>query len=51
VNNVGLLGGPGAAAGYVWAHDPTAPWYVAAPFYGFNSTGGTNTITRQGVGD
>jgi hypothetical protein len=37
-------------AGYVWAHDPTAASYTAVADWSHNSAGGTNTITRTGVG-
>src|SRR5262249_22594154 len=35
---------------YVWADQPSNPSYTPSKFYQKNSQGGTNTITRQGVG-
>ena len=42
---------PGGNTGFVWADQPTASSYTPASDYSFNSSGGTNTITRQGVGN
>jgi hypothetical protein len=50
VNGIGLLGVNGAAAGYVWAHDPTSSSYTPVGTYSYNSTGGVNTVTRLDVG-
>lgn len=50
VNNIGILGVPGAASAYVWANQPTASPYTPSTFYQFNSTGALNTITRNGIG-
>jgi hypothetical protein len=50
VRDVGILGVTGAAAGYVWADQPTSANYTPWPAYQFNSTGATNTITRSGTG-
>jgi hypothetical protein len=36
---------------YLWADDETNPSYTPSPLHQFNSTGGTNTITRNGTGD
>jgi len=38
------------AAGYVWAHSPFPASYTPSLTYQHNSSGGTNTITRSGVG-
>lgn len=35
---------------YLWADQPGAASYVPSPAYSFNSTGGTNTITRAAAG-
>jgi secreted trypsin-like serine protease len=40
-----------AAFGFVWADQPTAASYTPSSFYSFNSTGGTNTITRVATGN
>jgi hypothetical protein len=40
-------GGPRA---YVWANQQGAASYTPSLSYQYNSTGGTNTITRSGVG-
>ncbi len=39
-----------AAFGFVWADQPTAASYNPSTNYTFNSTGGTNSITRLGTG-
>ena len=36
--------------GYVWANSPGAASYTPSTTYQYNSTAGTNTITRSGVG-
>lgn len=40
----------GYALAYVWANRPTNSNYAASPFYQFNSSGATNTISRFGTG-
>jgi hypothetical protein len=50
-NAVSILGVTGAAAGYVWAHSPTSDSYEPTGTYSFNSTGGTNSITRNWTGN
>jgi hypothetical protein len=35
---------------YLWANSPTSASYVPSRFYSFNSRGGTNRVTRSGVG-
>jgi hypothetical protein len=42
--------GNGLVSGYVWANSPTASSYTPSAAYQFNSTGGTNTISRSGAG-
>src|SRR5436305_1152737 len=37
-------------SGYVWADNPTSASYTPSPTYAFNSSGGTITITRSGIG-
>lgn len=39
-----------AAFGFVWADQPTSVSYTPNSSYSFNSTGGSNTITRLGTG-
>jgi hypothetical protein len=51
VHDLGILGVTGAAAAYVWAHDPTSASYTPSLTYQFNSTGAANTITRSGTGN
>jgi hypothetical protein len=43
-------GNTGVEGGYVWANSPTSPSYTPSTTYQWNSTGGTNTITRNGTG-
>jgi hypothetical protein len=56
VNDVDILGsgccggGPGTGSFYVWASQPNSPSYTPDLRYQFNISGGTNTITRLGVG-
>lgn len=35
---------------YLWADQPSTPSYTPSTLFQFNSTGGTNTINRTGVG-
>src|SRR5262245_42166976 len=42
--------GSSAQLGYVWANQPSSASYTPSLTYQFNSAGGTNTITRSGVG-
>lgn len=35
---------------FLWAGDPASASYTPSAFYNYNSTGGTNTMTRSGVG-
>jgi hypothetical protein len=35
---------------YLWADQPTSASYTPSRFYSYNSRGGTNTVTRSGVG-
>jgi hypothetical protein len=35
---------------YLWAHSPTSASYLPSRFYSSNSLGGTNRVTRLGVG-
>lgn len=49
VNFLSSGGNPGKLA-YLWADQPSATNYSPAALYQFNSTGGTNTIHRSGVG-
>jgi len=51
VNALSVLGVTGAAAAYVWAHAPTTASYVPSATYSFNSTGGSNSITRSSTGN
>lgn len=44
-------GAPGSQGGYVWANDSTSASYTPAGQYQWSSTGGTNTVTRNNVGD
>ncbi|MGQ0618219.1 MAG: cell wall-binding repeat-containing protein, partial [Acidimicrobiia bacterium] len=37
-------------AGYVWADQPASAAYTPSSFYQYNSSGGSNTIARSGVG-
>lgn len=41
---------PALGFAYVWAHSPTTASYTPTATYSRNSTGGTNTINRVGVG-
>ena len=51
VNGINVLGVAGAALAYVWAHAPASASYIPTSTYSFNSTGGTNSITRSGTGN
>jgi hypothetical protein len=46
----GGTGAPGPTGAYVWANQPTTASYAPALSYQWNDFGGTNTITRSGVG-
>ena len=50
VNSISVLGVNGAAAGYVWADQPSNPAYTPSLPYQFNSSGAVNTITRGPAG-
>jgi hypothetical protein len=50
-NRLSNLGVTGAKIGYLWAHDPTSASYTPTSTYSFNSSGGSNTVTRNGVGN
>ena len=41
---------PGAPGAYLWANQPSTASYAPTSAYSFNSTGGTNTITRAAAG-
>ncbi len=43
-------GGSSGRLGYLWANDETATDYTPDPNYSYNSSGGTNTIHRDGTG-
>ena len=45
-----LMAGPGLVDGYVFADDPSAAAYTPPADYSRNAGGGTNTVTRSGVG-
>lgn len=36
---------------FLWGNLPTTASYTPSPFYSYNSTGGTNTVTRNGTGN
>jgi hypothetical protein len=42
-------GNPSQGA-YLWASQPSSASYAASRFYSYNSRGGTNTVSRSGVG-
>lgn len=46
----GTFGNAAQGLAFLWADQPTAASYTPDAGYQFNSTGGTNTITRSGVG-
>jgi len=48
VNRSGVLWP--AASAYVWAHAATTANYTPVAAYRYNTTGGTNTVSRLGVG-
>lgn len=48
--NMGITGIPGQPSGYAWANQSTTASYTPSTSYKFNSSGGTNTISRSGVG-
>jgi hypothetical protein len=50
-NQISTLGVTGAKAGYLWADNPVSASYTPFAPYQFNSTGATNTVTRNGTGD
>jgi hypothetical protein len=46
----GNIGTSSKGLAFLWANDSTSPSYTPSTGYQYNSTGGTNTITRSGVG-
>ena len=46
----GVLAWQRGAHGWVWANNPTSASYTPSTAYQFNSSGGTNTITRSSPG-
>lgn len=54
LGSVAAVGGVAQAAtvgsGYVWANDPYATSYTPVPGYQYNTSGGTNTVSRGGPG-
>jgi hypothetical protein len=38
------------AVAFLWANEPSTASYTPSSFYSYNSTGGTNTITRDNTG-
>jgi hypothetical protein len=49
-SHVGTFGDSSRGTAFLWANQQTASSYTPDTNYQFNSTGGTNTITRGGVG-
>jgi hypothetical protein len=50
-NQISNLGVTGAKAGYVWADQPAADSYPPFSSYQYNSSGATNTVSRNGTGN
>lgn len=46
----GAIGDASRGTAFLWAEQPTSPSYEPASGYQYNSTGGSNTIVRNGVG-
>jgi hypothetical protein len=46
----GNIGNNGKGLAFVWANSPTSASYTPSGGYSYNSTGGTNNITRNGTG-
>lgn len=49
-NALAFTGRAGAANAYLWANQPSSASYTPSASYSYNSTGGTNTITRSAPG-